>query len=181
MIFVKQKKAWSSLVPRWLLASPYLLPFWEFRCGSLIGSVANLCGKLSASSCACALSCPFISGGLITKIHYLYSSISGPNSHFEHRSMTIKTLEDFVEYMRTYMVSRVKTMVTWSHVSHFFVWFIHNGKCIHWDIWLSKILQLLAEISGEGNDNLKQFCLLIFMRISWMEKVEFRWILCCII
>ena len=88
------------------------------------------------------------------------------NSHFEHRSMTIKTLEDFVEYMRTYMVSRVKTMVTWSHVSHFCVWFIHNGKCIHWDIWLSKILQILAEIPGEGNVKLRQFCLLIFMRIS---------------
>ena len=99
-------------------------------------------------------------------IHYLNSSISGPNSHFEHRSMTIKTLEDFVEYMRTYMVSSVKTMVTWSHVSHFCVWFIHNGKCIHWDIWLSKILQLLEEIPGEGNVKLRQFCLLIFMRIS---------------
>ena len=34
MIFVKQKKAWSSLVPRWMLASPYLLPSWEFRCVS---------------------------------------------------------------------------------------------------------------------------------------------------
>ena len=93
MIFVKQKKAWSSLVPRWLIASSFWgfryvsffnvlvlsywllaqplwkkwrLSFWE---RSLSGSVASLCGKLSVSSCACALSCPFISGGLITNTH----------------------------------------------------------------------------------------------------------------
>ena len=78
-------------------------------------------------------------------IHYLNSSISGPNSHFEHRSMTIKTLEDFVEYMRTYMVSKMKTMVTWSHLVH------SQWKILHWDIWLFKILQLLEEIPGEGN------------------------------
>ena len=78
-------------------------------------------------------------------IEYLNSNISGPNSHFEHRSMTIKTLEDFVEYMRTYMVSKMKTMVTWSHLVH------SQWKILHWDIWLFKILQLLEEIPGEGN------------------------------